>query len=221
MPGYGWVSFEPTPSFNLPEPSKRYFAGSSLIRYFENRMEDVIQTSPANWWTEIMQAIHGFYTYIKTVLKEFLLMIKSIVENIWSWVRGVGLIVIIAFVIIAGLIYWLFRLFKPFYKKWELRYNQMKLLRLRDNDPERFILRCYLEMGNIFALRGLSRPSYYTPLEYKSSLKARFKGVSHEIDTNTTLFQQAKYSPFPVSADDAESAYKAYEDILKFCFSQK
>jgi transglutaminase-like putative cysteine protease len=221
FPEYGWVSFEPTPSYQFPESVRRYFVLTTLSKYFEDQMGNMIRTNPDTWRGKIMNAIYKLYTLIKSILNELWLWIKKLMIFLWKWFKEVGILLITAIIVISAVGYWLYRFLKPVYHKWDFLNRLKKLRRLKDSDPRKFIIRCYLEMENAFTKKGLSRPLYFTPTEYRGILIGRFHNLSSQVDTITELFQKTRYSRYNAGSDDAETAYRACEDIWKFCFSMK
>ncbi|MBI3354712.1 MAG: transglutaminase domain-containing protein [Nitrospirae bacterium] len=197
-----WISFEPTPGFVLPEDNRRYFALIDIFQYVEKYIEAAIQISPeqSNILTFLKEALAIIYKFIEAI--------KEAIINMWYWFAEEGWKVFVFLVLLSLISYWIYHIMSPHIKMWRMQ-------RIKDSDPKEFIFCCYMEMERVFAKNGLPRPAHYSPSEYKELLKPRFKTLFNQIDKITLLFQQAKYSPVPISRKEAVEAYRAYEAILK------
>jgi transglutaminase-like putative cysteine protease len=211
---YGWVTFEPTPSFNLPEMTKRYFIVSSLTDYLKDRINALIKANPERWWAKIIDSFLAVIKKTYIFIEMILLTVKTIALNIFHWFQTIGWKFLILVLVSVGSIYVLYHLLRPLINKWGLK-------RLKESDSDNFIFECYRNMERLFAKKGSPRPLFYTPFEYKELLKIRFGLLLPQIEFITDVFQQAKYSPHPVSSEDADAAYKAYENIFKTTGSLK
>jgi len=205
----GWVSFEPTPSFQFPCETGRCFVLSDLIDYLEDQLRPVIEVNHESWWARI-------YRFILASIKDLLKFIQKsweIIEVVggilWRWFLARGGLILVAVFIVAGFFYGIFRLTSPLIMKWRLR-------SLKEDRPSEFISRCYQEMEKIFAKKGIPRALYLAPREYQEILQSRFNELNTQIDQITKAFQQTRYSPFPLNEGDIEKTYRAYEDILKW-----
>jgi hypothetical protein len=205
---YGWVTFEPTPDSYLPQVKREYIVVSSLGDYIKDRTNSLIEANPNKWWAKLLQtlreALHKIYAFIEMIL----LAIKEFILGIFNWFIAVGWKFLLFTLVIAGIIYAFYLLLYPIMKKWKLK-------RLKEKDSGNFIFECYRNMERFFAKKGTPRPMFYTPFEYKELLKVRFGQIYNEIELITRVFEIEKYGPHPVSTEDANAAYNAYEHILK------
>jgi len=206
--GYGWVTFEPTPDSYLPKFKREYIVVSSLGDYIKDRTNSLLEANPNKWWAKLLQTLREFLQKIYAFIEMILLAIKEITISIFNWFIAVGWKFLLLILMNAGIIYAFYLLLYPIMKKWKLK-------RLKEKDSGNFIYECYRNMERFFANKGTPRPFFYTPFEYKELLKVRFGQIYNEIELITRVFEAEKYGPYPVSTEDANAAYNAYEHILK------
>ena len=211
--GYGWMEFEPTPQFEMPEgkvSKDSYFVTRDFLQYISGQTNDMIKSNPEKWWAEILRKLLDLWNSIKAFIGELLYILRDTVKNLWYWFKGPGWMIIslIFFIGVSGC--WIYRSVAPVIRRQRLRM-------MKEADPKQFILRCYLEVERIFAKKGLPRPLHYSPKEYRAALLRRFSNLSMQIDLLTNLFEIARYSAIPVSRQEAEEADKAYDFIRRVC----
>jgi protein-glutamine gamma-glutamyltransferase len=211
---HGWVTFEPTSSFKLPERSQRLFVATGLVRYLGDRTEDLIRKNKHSWWTQLLQKIWPVLLKLWLALKAVLVMIKLACLALWIWFLRVGWLALLLFLAALGGSWYLWRYVEPVWRLARLR-------RARDGDPQSFLRLCYYEMERHFSARGAARPLHVTPLEYERLLVKRFKPLSDQVAAITRLFQQAAYGLLPLAATDAEVAYRSFEEIQRWKGSDK
>ena len=206
LKGVGWVTFEPTPTFQLPPSKRRTFVLTSLIDYLKDLIRRLLQANPGKWWAILIQMALAFLMGLWFFLQEGWTMVKEMIFHLWDWVKATGWVIFICAALTGVATYWLYSLTSPVWRKFQLR-------RVKASDSIQFVYQCYREMERSFAAKGIPRPSSCAPEEYKETLRMRFKDLSPQIDQITLLFQQARYSPFPIRGEDVEKAYRAYENI--------
>lgn len=206
---HGWVTFEPTSSFELPKRSQRLFVATGLVRYLGDRAEDLVRKHRHSWWTQLLQKIWTVLLKLWLALMATLAMMKLACLALWFWFLRLGWMLILLLLAAAGGGWYLWRYFEP---AWRLA----RLRRARDGDPQRFLRLCYREMERHFAARGVARAPHVTPLEYELLLAKRFKFLSDQVAAVTRLFQQAAYGSVLVAAADAEEAFRAFEEIQRW-----
>ncbi|MDI6764104.1 MAG: DUF3488 and transglutaminase-like domain-containing protein [Thermodesulfobacteriota bacterium] len=206
LKGLGWVTFEPTPAFRLPPSHRQTFVLTSLIDYLKDLIRRLLQANPGKWWSMLIQMILAFFKNLLLFVQEWWTVIKEMIFNLWDWVKIMGWVIFVCLALTGVVTYWLYSLISPVLRKFQLR-------RIKTSDSNRFVHQCYREMERSFAKKGFPRPSSYAPEEYREILRMRFKDLSSQIDQITILFQQVRYSPFPIRREDIEEAYQAYENI--------
>jgi hypothetical protein len=207
--GHGWVTFEPTPDFNLPGKETGVFYFSHFFDYADDYLQTIIRKNPNQWWAKMLENIRNLIKKIFSCIKEAFQYLKQMAHVFWDWLKDRGwwsILISIVFSILSVIFY---SRFLPIYLKWRLR-------RLKDGDGQEFILTCYAETEKWFTALGAPRPSHFTVTEYHSFLKDRFGYLSEQIIVIVDLFQKVRYGLGRVSKNDAERAYCAYVMILDF-----
>jgi len=202
--GYGWVTFEPTPGFDLLAiGGRKTIAFTGITEYMNRLLIDRNIADPEGWWARFYALLNRLKDAVRRVFYE----IKGLLLHIWAWIVDKWIILITMLAMIGAIFFVAGRYMRPFYSRFRLR-------RQRGGDPAGFIIKCYLEAERVLARRGCPRPMHYTPSEYREMIKERFGHLSGQIDTITDLFLYARYSPFTPGHEDAERAYRAFEEIL-------
>lgn len=205
--GYGWVTFEPTPSFQQSGQRRKYFFAADFFGYMEDRLRSFVMANPDTWQAKIMMAVIRMVSEIYTFCLLLWVKIRAAALVVLLWFMGHGWKIVTAALLGAATVCLLYRPVAGVFRR-------RKLKNLKTGNPKEFILQCYTEMEQTFSKKGTPRPAHYTPLEYEGVLKIRFGALSSQIDLITQVFQQARYGPSPVGVSDAERAFRAYEDIL-------
>lgn len=205
---HGWVTFEPTSSFELPRRKQQLFVASSLINYVDENMLDLLRQHRDSLWVKILHAIWLAFMKLKIALAATCLQLLLLSHIILNWFLGWGwkaLLLLSA----AGIAAWQFWLF------YEPTWRLAKLRRALSGDQSIFLRLCYREMEHFFALRGLPRAPQITAAEYEQFLDRRFKPLSGHVETITRFFQQVVYGTEVVSTIQMEEVFQAVEKILR------
>jgi hypothetical protein len=208
LPDNGWVTFEPTPTFSAPCEVRRHFVLAGLLDYLDDHVRTLIQIHSEDWWMTLLQGILALAKRLLMLLNQFWDLLKNTGSSLWNWLRQEGWKVLIGLVLGGGSLYGMVHLLSPLFRKWQSH-------GMRSKDPTPFIFWCYFEMERIFAKRGLPRLLHHSPREYQEALSAKFKNAAPQINKITALFQKARYSPFPITKEDVQEAYQAYEALLR------
>ena len=206
---HGWVTFEPTSSFKLPQRSQRLFVATGLVRYLGDRTEELLYRHRHAWWTQMLQKIWNFLLKLWLALAAILYKLTAAFLLLWLWLLRGGWLIVLQFIAAAGGGWYLWRRFEP---DWRLA----RLRRARDGDPHGFPRLCYREMERHFSARGSARPPHVTPLEYERLLARRFNPLAGQVGVITRLFQQAAYGPLPITATEAEEVFRAFVEIQRW-----
>lgn len=205
---HGWVTFEPTSSFELPRRKQQLFVASSLINYVDENMLDLLRQHRDSLWVKILHAIWLAFIKLKLALMLTYHQLLLIGMIILSWFLSGGWKTILLFSA-SGIAAWqLWRFYEP---AWRLA----KLRRASSGDQYTFLRLCYREMEHFFALRDAPRAPQITATEYEQFLIRRFKPLAGEVGTITRLFEQVAYGTEPLGETQAEEAFQAVEKILR------
>jgi len=206
---HGWVTFEPTSAFKLPEAESKQFVAASLFRYLGDRLEDLVRKDRESWWAKLLQgimlALFKLWQFIKVAAALVMLRCLLLVH----WFKAGGWLIITLLVATLVSAWYLWQYLEP---AWRLA----RLRRSVGGETGRFVILCYREMERHFRRRGEARLPHLTPLEYQAVLAGRFPVLAAEISLITRYFQQAHYGPEPVGAEQAREALAAFTAIQRW-----
>jgi transglutaminase-like putative cysteine protease len=205
---HGWVTFEPTSSFELPRCSKQMFVASSLFNYVDENMLDLLRQHGDSLWVKILHKLWIILVKLKLALILTYMQLQLAFHFIWFWFLRGGWILLLL-LLAAGVAAW------QFWRFYEPTWRMAKLRRARNGDPHTFLRLCYREMERFFDLRGTVRAPQITALEYEQLLVRRFMPLSEPITVITRLFQKAAYGPEPLTATNTNEAYSAIEKLMR------
>lgn len=214
MDGYGWVTFEPTPPVRIVTRKSDLFIISNLGKYVADRLNTLVQANRDKWWAEIVKKFVSTMTRVYGFLKKFLAAAWETAKQTWRWFLAKGWITVTLSAMTLITAFLLYRFLRPIFSKWRLRI-------LKQKASDRFILACYRQMERTFARKGVPRSPDFTPHEYREVLKEKFGNLWNEVTLITRMFETARYSPYPISAQQADEVYAAYESILRNARSVK
>jgi protein-glutamine gamma-glutamyltransferase len=206
---HGWVTFEPTSSFELPQWQPRLFVATGLVRYAGDHIEDIIRKKRDSLWVKLLMKIWPVLVKLWVAILATLAMMKLAGLALWFWFLHKGWLLLLILLAAAGCGWYLWRRFEP---AWRIA----RLRRRCAGDPQCFIRLCYREMERHFSARGAVRPSHVTPAEYERLLAGQFSPLADQIALITRLFQQAAYGPGPLGMAAAQEALAAMETIQKY-----
>lgn len=206
---HGWVTFEPTSGFELPQWRPRLFVATGLVRYAGDRAEELIRTNRHSLWVTFLMKLWPLLAKLWAAIMATFVMVKLACLALWFWFLRKGWLELFMLLAAGGCGWYLWRRFEP---AWRLA----RLRRALKGDPRRFMHLCYDEMERLCACRGTARLSHVTPLEYEQLLIRRFPPMAVQIATITRLFQEAAYGPTPVTAPAAEEALRAFAKMQRF-----
>ena len=206
--GYGWMTFEPTSSFEIPHGSKRLFAASGVLKYVEDRLSATARSNPGTWWAEAIRRILDFFKRLWRTLLDLFEAIMTAGERIVAWFLELGWIVLLLILASFGIAF-------PIYKFLEKSSDRIDLDQLRRKDVRQFIIQCYYEMEIALTRRKLPRRPFCSPSEYTPFIAKHLPHLAPSVEVIVGLFNLARYSSIPVGALEADSAFEAYQYIRK------
>ena len=202
---YAWITFDPTPGFKCPLPHRAhgYLIASALMRYLKNRFRIAGMTNRETRWEKALQKTINSLGRVAMFLKKVWMIFK---EHIWVWLKSIGVIGLIGGLFAAVIAAVVHFILQP-------AFDLFRLKRMKNKDPEKFIIRCYWAMERCFKRKGVPRPRSCTPGEYGTDLTVRYRHLAGQIRTITGLFQLAVYGAYALNTVDIENAYQAYKEI--------
>jgi transglutaminase-like putative cysteine protease len=208
VPGRGWVTFEPTPGFSLPGSVRDMIAFASFFRYVQERIDWATRKNPTAWWSGTIAALKDALERLKTFVVTHAREIIRRLVNMWVGLSIQSLVFLILLLVGACCLVFFRRFLLPVFK-------QMQMYVLSKGDPTRFVLSCYGEVERIFAAKGVARQKSLAPAEYEARVASTFPSLGPAAGTLTSLFEIARYSPYPVQKEDARKAYDAYRSLVR------
>lgn len=206
--GFGWMTFEPTSSFELPRQSKRIVAATGVLTYLEDRLSSAAQSNRGTWWAELIRKIVEFIKRLWETLRDLFMALVKIVKNIFIWFAEIGWILFLAMLSASAIAYPVFRLVVRLGER-------VDLAQLRKKDARQFIIQCYREMEKLLSRKKLPRRPFCAPSEYTPQVAAHLPHLVPSVEVITGLFNRARYSDMTIGAREADSAFEAYQYILK------
>jgi hypothetical protein len=207
--GYGWMTFEPTSSFELPRRSKRLVAASGVLGYLEDRLSAAARSNPGTWWAVVIRKIVEFLKHLWRLLQEFFMAFWMMVRTIIIWFVDAGWILLLTMLTAVAISYPILRFVVWFGER-------VDLAQLRKKDARQFIIQCYREMEKLLARKKLPRRPFCAPSEYTPLVAVRLPHLVRSVDVLTGLFNRARYSELPIGAREADGAFEAYKNIVNF-----
>ena len=204
---HGWVTFEPTSSFELPTRTPRMFVASSLFQYVDESMLELLRQYSDSLWVKFLHNLWLMLVKLKLALIIASALIMRRLLYLSYWFLDTGWMYFLLLFAITGSTWRFWRFYEP---DWRLA----KLRRAQNGDPHTFLKLCYREMERFFALRGAPRSPQITAVEYQHSLARRFLPLADQITVITRLFEQAVYGSEPLAAVQLEEAFRAVEEMM-------
>ncbi|HEY6874537.1 MAG TPA: transglutaminaseTgpA domain-containing protein [Geobacteraceae bacterium] len=205
---HGWVTFEPTSSFELPQNKPRIFVAAGLVRYMDDHIQDLIRKNRDSLWVRLLMKIWPVVAKLWAILLVTLVWIQLTCFRLWYWFLREGWLLLLIVIFAAAIGWYLWRRLEP---AWRLA----RLRRARNGETQRFLRLCYGEMERHFTARGAERLPHVTPLEYEQLLARRFKPLAGQVAAITRLFERSAYGAVPIAAGEADEALSAFEEIQK------
>jgi transglutaminase-like putative cysteine protease len=201
--GVGWATFEPTPGFIPPKTIRRDMAVLAIIDYLKKKIDG----NKEGWWKEILLGLLALLKAAWAFAVRFFTILQGVGAAVWIWLKANGVSLAFITLLVAGGVYSFSRWGHPALRR-------LRLQRMRQGDPARFIVECYLEVERLFAGRGIPRAASCSAAEYQAILIGRFQPLAGPIGALTTLFHRVRYGVVSPGRKDAEEAYKIYKQIV-------
>ncbi|OGI42304.1 MAG: hypothetical protein A2150_07200 [Candidatus Muproteobacteria bacterium RBG_16_64_11] len=212
--GRGWVSFEPTPGYELPEPAESSMAIESLVKYLREQIREDVALNKSGFWTAVWRAIVAFWETLRELATSLGDWLMRVVATAWDGLRQ-QLLLVAALVATLGLGVYLILRADPV-GRYLAAVQRARLRRARNGDPRRFILLCYEIMEQRFARIGHPRHDYWTHRDYERVLSAKFVKLRSHIGLLTDLFGLARYGAKPIDSERAHMADRSFELIMAY-----
>lgn len=207
---YGWVTFEPTPPYVLPEPKQQNVL-TSIMEYLEQKQRSDMLMNNQDWSAVATRVALTLWETIKQALEVLLALLNGIAVVLWSWLRAYGVFLAIATVLLVGGGFLAYRSITRGFIADVL--ERLRLNRARKGSPREFIVACYVAMERTLGRRGWPRLPFWTHRDYEQGLSQTLQRLRSPLGLITDLFGLARYSTTPLDERHAKAAYSAYQAI--------
>jgi transglutaminase-like putative cysteine protease len=207
FPEYGWVSFEPTPAYFLPQPAEVTSTAESLKKYMEKLQsaEEIINDSssavpkkPFSLERLLAELRDGLLYFINTVS---LLALRG-----WELVK-VPLLLIASIAVLGAGLFYTFKV--PTLNLLSL--SRVKLLPM--GDPGRYVRSTYQELEGVLSRKGYSRVRSDTIEEYQMQMGG--KDFISAFSALAELYSQVAYGNYQPSKNEALTARTHYLEVYE------
>ncbi len=210
--GFGWVTFEPTPPFELPKQCHRSAFISSFMDYLKqkHRSNEILKRDDRG--ARLIGMLVRFWEGIQDFFETLASVMQKISLRLWSWFQAFGWPLLFMLMAAAGLI--LMCSYLGVIGQLRTFLDRQKLQRARKENPRAFMLLCYASMERMFARHGLPRKPGWTHWEYERRLAHRFRSQTRHIQRITELFGLSRYSLCPICKSHVQEAYGSFEVLV-------
>lgn len=208
LPPHGWVTFEPTPSFESVCTPSRPTDEVSVIYYLDNAVQELVQRHPQAWWSRLLQQLREALLALGQGVMHIAAWLGALATALWDWLRGGGWLISMVVAALAGGIWHAGRAILPWWRLQQLRWA-------RHGDSTVFMRRCFQEMERHFTRYGAPRSPHLTPGEYSRQLSERFAVAAAPVSIITRQLESALYGPNPVTHQEVAASLQAFETIYR------
>jgi transglutaminase-like putative cysteine protease len=188
FPEYGWVLFEPTAYYALPNQEVNESVSTAIADYVE-RLADVSQTTDPEalatqwlqWWSALFQSMGILWRHLADVLASFF-------QTVWYWLKGGGIFIVSLAAAVGFGLYFSRRWIKVQWGLWRIR-------QLAKDVDHQDVVGLYAALEKYFSLKGRPRHAAWTVTEYGRFLRQAFPEDSGRIELILKAFTNARYGP--------------------------
>ncbi|WP_052339135.1 transglutaminase TgpA family protein [Gorillibacterium massiliense] len=174
--GYGWIPFEPTAGFSVP------------LAASPDASPDDSNLSALNPTDDVGANEHAVHT--------------PFWQTTWFLVAA-GSLIVVALIVV----FWLFVLPRSLVKKGKIKWLPSWLMRRRKvRTPGQELIREYEKLVQAFRKKGFQVHDYETARETIFRWREMDVWLTRDLEQFLDLFEKAKYSPRPVTADEVVQA---------------
>lgn len=196
LPPHGWVSFEPTAFYDLPEPEERGGTALALNRYVQTLKRVATQAAPQDSWTGWLAVLAEALTAIGQMLAHLASLLGDTLRNLTPYLLAGG-------TVLALLAWGAYRLRGPLRDRWGAE-------AVARANPGQVAWVCYREMESWFERRGYGRAAGETLDEYAQRLCSLHPNQAEWVARITSVFTDQRYGDRQPGADESASLRQAY-----------
>lgn len=209
--GTGWVTFEPTSAYTLPNETRPADPAQAMQDYYEKLSIDADQLAPGSaeatlyatlqWIFELFNLIaHTIWQFIKTIV---IALGSFLIKNGW-WIMLTG---VIGYFICHYLYYRI---------KIMLACHRVK--RCPESNPVQLLSDCYHEIEVLLAQYGHPRDASWTLRQYRREMSRAFPELTSHFRTICGSYNSLRYSSQMPENTSAEKIKIATLEILNHPF---
>ena len=205
----GWVTFEPTSFYALPDTQPPATTAQALQQYLKNLSRSAKVTEPGSLSDITLSTVVGALKGLSDMFGVAWDMFKAAMSHLMAWLKSLTVpITIIITLAIAG--YFVYqRLKHPILTRLAV----LRLMRLGLGNPKQLIIECYTEMEKYFSRIGKPRSQGTTVVDYAGSLVDEFQTLQDPIHDIVQRANQALYSNDTCSKESAITALQGFKSI--------
>lgn len=205
FPEYGWVLFEPTAFYPLPQPREDASTGSQLTEYLDDlsRVWDYLPGTDGeiHWSVLASHAWQRMAEFLQQL--QFAIRHAAVLLAHWLW-RFAPAGVFAA--VLSGLCWYYLR-----YPWFRMRSRQRVMRGRRTLSPQAFAMLCYRELEALFGRCGYPRDPAWTVEEYIDGLRAFDARLAAPVGSIGNSFSRIRYALQPSAFEpDRELLYSDY-----------
>ncbi|MEN8108920.1 MAG: DUF3488 and transglutaminase-like domain-containing protein [Pseudomonadota bacterium] len=225
FPEHGWVLFEPTAFYTLPQPPEDTSTGSQLSQYLDDlsRVWEYLPEADGEvrWSVLVSQAYQRITEFMQQLV--FAIRHGAVLLAHWLWQFGPVLVFATA---VTGLIWYYLR-----YPWFRMRSRQRVKCGMRTLSPQAFARLCYQELEALAGYFGCPRDPAWTVEEYIDRLREFDMHLVAPAGSIGNNFTRIRYALQPAAFEpDREVLYNDYlrasritppipalPDLARFC----
>lgn len=208
---FGWVTFEPTSFYTLPQLDQPATTAEAMKQYLENLSRTTEAADPGSLSNITLSSVVNIMEELSSMLGVMWDMIKALLYKLYQWflvlAPAIGILIAI---LVAGYFIYL-RLQHPI----QTRLALLRLSRMGNSQPKEMIIACYGEMENFFDRSGKPRPMGMPLGEYVQELALEYEGLQDKIQEITRRTNIALYDKSTCTEAQAKSVMAGFRDICK------
>lgn len=207
FPEHGWVLFEPTAFYALPNAEEDKDVSAALADYVSQLAEssqalepEAVSTHWLQGWAALFQGIGAAWQQLKALL-------GASVGFLWQWLKGGGAVLLTLLLGLGGGLYFSRTLLQSRWALWRLR-------RLVQSAGELDVPAVYGALERYFALQGKPRDAAWTVPEYGQILQQAYPAQRARIQLILEAYNQARYGRQALDAAASAAVLEQFRALL-------
>ncbi len=211
--GKGWVSFEPTPGYEVASAASAHTALGTLIEQLRHKVRYDQLARMTDWTTTVSDWIVRLWDGARDLWRKLLRVLGKMIHIVWKALKSHGLLFGAAVLSLAAIGYVARRVIRSY--MLALLVEKFRLWRARRRGPSAVVFANYAAMERLLARLGWARHASWTPREYERHLYAQVPRLEGPVALLTGVFSLARYGATAVDQGQAELATRAFETLSR------